>query len=59
MPGYLLGAKPFPGPMLIFPPGFILINTRNEHELDPNLCVLSNIMISANRFVAIEITLSK
>ena len=39
MPGYLLGAKPFPGPMLIFPLGFILNYTHDEHELDPNLCV--------------------
>ena len=39
MPGYLLGAKPFPGPMLIISPGFILNYTHNEHELDPNLCV--------------------
>ena len=59
MPGYLLGAKPLPDPMLNFTPGFILNYTHNEHELDPNLCVLSNIMISANRFVATEFTLSK
>ena len=39
MSGYLLSAKPFPGPILIHPPGFILNYTHNEHELDPNLCV--------------------
>ena len=41
-----------------FPPGFILNYTHNEHELDPNLCVFI-VMISANRFMAIEFTLSK
>ena len=40
MPGYLLDAKLFPGPMLIYPRGFILNYTQNEHELDPNLCVV-------------------
>ena len=39
MPGYLLGAKPFPGPRQINPPEFILNCTHNEHELDPKLCV--------------------
>ena len=38
MPGYLLVAKPFPGPMMIYPLGFILDCAHKEHELDPNLC---------------------
>ena len=42
-----------------FPQEVILNYTHNEHELDPNLCVLSNIMISAIRFVATEFSLFK
>ena len=37
MPGYLLGVKLFPGPMLIYPFGFNHNCTHNEHELDQNL----------------------
>ena len=52
MPGYLLGAKPFPGPMLIYPPQMSM-NWIQTYSF------LSNIIISGDRFVATKFILSK
>ena len=52
VPGYLLGVLPFPGPKQIYLPGMSM-NWIQTYVF------LSNIMISANRFVATEFILSK